>query len=187
MVAAPDALWSVLTHRDGELLLLDWQDGSRRETSWFPSHHAQRFEGMLAYHQREGNDPRVGLVPRRDKHPDGLAESSVLWASVENPVSHRTLACFRPLPTLVLRKGRHRTALWWLRAPLPFLADPASDWLTRANKRLAFALKANSRHAEPEWLMPLGDIEAADPTRRYTPKEIVGRLRDAPSRKLRAA
>lgn len=180
------ALWSVIGAQDGEWLLIDWADGSRRENSWFPADHADRFEAMLAYHQREGNDPRVGLVPRRDKHPDGVSESSVLWAVVENPVSVRSLQAFRPQPTLVFKRGRVRTCVWWLSRRLPLLADPSLDWLSVANKRLAFALKANSARCSPEFLMPLADLVEADPSRRFEPAEIVGRLKDAPVRGLRS-
>lgn len=180
---ATGALWSVIAHGSDLLLMVDWQDGTRRETSWFPVGDADRFESVLAHHVELGHDPRVGLVPRRDRHPDGLAESQVLWASIENPVSVRVLNAFRPQPTLLFRKGRHRVAVWWLDKPLPMAADPKVDWLTRANRRLAYALKANSRHAAPEWLMPVLVLEDCNADRIYTARDVVGRLRDAPERK----
>lgn len=179
------ALWSVIADKDDGLLLLDWQDGSRRESTYFPAHHSRRFERMLAYHVEHGNDPKVGLVPRRDRHLDGLAESTVLWASVENPIAVRGLQAFRPQPTLIFKTGRALRCLWWLDKPLPMKADPDQDYLTRGNKRLAFALKANSRHADPSWLMPVGELVHADPDARYTARLVVGKLRDAPVRRLK--
>lgn len=184
--SACNALWSVITGDRDELLLLDWADGSRREKTYFPCSHDKRFEGMLAYHSRNQNDPRVGLVPRRDKHPDGIGAGSCLWASCENSVSVRVLNSFKPAPTLIFKNGGKRVAIWWLDRTLPMLADPKQDWLTKANRRLAFALKANSRHAAPEWLMPLGELIVAEPDRRYAPAQVVGRLRDAPERKMPA-
>lgn len=177
------AVWATVSHGSDLLLTIDWQDGSRRETTWFPVGDVERFERMLAYHLREGNDPKVGLVPRRDQHLDGLAPGQVLWASVENPVSVRSLNAFRPVPSLLFRKGSRRVAVWWLDRPLPMRADPREDWLTRANKRLAFALKANSRHADPAWLMPVWELVNAEPTM-YPVGEVVGRLRDAPVRSI---
>lgn len=175
------ALWSVTSHGN-HLLLIDWQDGSRRERSYFPVGNATRYESMIEYHARAGHDPKIGLVPRRDRHLDNLAPSQCLWASIENPVSVRNLEAFRPRPTLLFKQGRKRVAVWWLTKPLPMNADTELDWLTRANKRLAYALKANSRHADPSWLMPLGELVDADPSRMYEAKTVVGKLRDAPVR-----
>lgn len=172
------ALWSVTAHGHDHLFQIDFRDGSRRETAWIPVGEPDRFVRLLA----TADDPKVGLVPRRDRHPDGLAESHCFWASIENPVSVRGLAAFRPLPTLLFRKGAKRVAVWWLTGPLPMTTDPLTDWVTRGNKRLAFALKANSRHADPEWLMPVLDLEDACPDRMYAPREVVGKLRDAPLR-----
>lgn len=179
-----DALWSVTANGDG-LLLLDWQDDSRRETSFFPVADAKRYERMLRHHALQ--DVKVGLVPRRDRHLDNIAQSTVLWASVESPVSVRMLDAFRPRPTLIFQQGRVRRCVWWLDRALPMMADPSQDWLTRANKRLAYALKANSRCADPSWLMPLGELVDADPGRRYAPRDVVGRLRDAPVRRRLAS
>lgn len=177
-----DALWGVLSHSDG-LLLIDWQDGSRRESTYFPVAQASRYERMLKHHVTEGNDPRVGLVPRRGKSYDNIGQSCVVWASVENPTSLRGLAAFRPKPTLTFKTGRMMRCLWWLDKPLPMVADPSQDFLTRANRRLAFALKANSRCADPSWLMPMGELIDGDPDRVYAARDIVGRLRDAPARR----
>lgn len=179
------ALWAVLTDSGSDLLLVDWQDGTRREQSFFPAHDSARFEAMLAYHVERGTDPRIGLAPRRDRHLDNIAPSTVLWASVENPVSVRGLQAFAPKPTLLFKTGRALRALWWLNGPLPMRANPSEDYLTRGNKRLAFALKANSRHADPSWLMPMGALVDADPSRRYEPAAIVKRLREAPVRSFR--
>lgn len=178
------ALWSVIAHGSDLLLLLDWRDGTRRETTYIPAWDCERYERMVAYHLEAGNDLKVGLSPRRDQHLDNLAPAGCVWASIENPVSVRNLQAFAPKPTLLFKTGRKRVAIWWLTKPLTMKASPAEDWLTRANKRLAFALKANSRHAQPEWLMPVGELIEADPTRRYELARIVKRLVDAPVRVL---
>ncbi len=183
---APDSpaacLWSVTSHGSDLLLLIDWQDRSRREQTYFPVGHPERFERMVSHHHAEGRDVRIGLVPRRDQHLDNLAPAQCVWASIENPVSVRNLQAFQPKPTLVFKQGRKRVAIWWLQEPLPMVPNPEHDWVTRANRRLAYALKANSRHADPAWLMPLGELETADPSRMYTPARVVGRLQDAPVR-----
>lgn len=178
-------LWSVIA-LDGELII-DWQDGSRRETSWFPAHHEHRFTSMLDYHREQGNDPRVSLVPRRDRHLDAVGPSQVFWAAIDNPVGARSLEAFKPTPTVVLRHGRRSVALWWLDRPLPVVADLEQDWLIRGNRRLAYAIKANSARTSPELLLPVGKLELAhaDPSLLYKPADVVGRLADAPVRRLR--
>lgn len=175
----------MIAGEDG-LLLIDWQDGSRRETSYFPVAHSARFERMLAFHQEQGNDPHVSLVPRRDKHLDNIGRGSVLWCRGEQGESWKRLRNFKPKPTLVLRDGKtcRYTALWWLDKPLPAAADPAKDWLTRANRRLAQALVGRMGASRPEWLMPYGlsVLESADPSLVYTAKQVVGKLADRPVR-----
>jgi hypothetical protein len=176
------ALWSVVSHRNG-LHLIDWQDGSRREQTWIDAGDAERFSRMLTHHVEHNHDPRVSLVPRRDKHPDGIGPSRCVWVSVENKVSARALEAFRPLPTLRFGQGSKQVAIWWLDGALPMTADPSTDWVTRANKRLAFALKGNSRHGDPEWLMPVRPLLDARPVS-FEPSVVVGRLRDAPVRSV---
>jgi hypothetical protein len=180
--AASKALWATISHGSDQVLQVEFQDGTRRETTWLPVGDAERFERVLAGLIREDLKPKVGLVPRRDRHPDGVGKSQVFWASIENPVAGRYLEAFRPVPSLLFRKGSKRIAVWWLTSPLPMVTDPSLDWVTRGNKRLAYALKANSKHGEPEWLMPVYDLVAARAVM-YDPKEVVGRLRDAPARR----
>lgn len=175
----------MITHASGELLLVDWADGSRRESSWFPVDRPARFERTLAY--LKDRDAKVGLVPRVDRSVDGLGCSSVLWVRGETGDSWARLSKFRPRPTVVFRDGRtcRYTAVWWLTRPLPRLADPSQDWLTRANRRLAAALAGRMGASNPEWLMPyeLAVLVEADPSRRYTPKEVVQRLADRPAKR----
>lgn len=185
MSKAESALWSVIAGEDG-LLLIDWQDGSRREQSWFPVADDWRWERMLRHHQGKGNDPRISLVPRRDRHLDNVGRSTVLWARGETGDSWKRLSLFVPRPTLILRDGItcRYTALWWLTEPLPMTADPATDWLTRANRRLAQALGARMGAASPEWLMPYGlsVLHVADESACYTARRVVGKLADRPRR-----
>lgn len=185
VVSPESALWSVICGQDG-LLLIDWADGTRRETSWFPVDEPERWERMLAEHKAAGRDPRISLVPRRDRHLDNVGPSSVLWCRGETGDSWSRLRRFTPKPTLVLRDGQtcRYTALWWLESPLPMTADPSTDWLIRANRRLAQALAGRMGASDPEWLMPYGlsVLADADPSRVYTAKRVVGKLADRPKR-----
>lgn len=184
-VSAESALQAVIAGTDG-FMVINWQDGSRRETSWFPVSDYDRWESMLAFHRMMGNDPRISLVPRRDKHLDNVGTSTVFWVRGETGESWARLRNFKPRPSLILRDGQtcRYTALWWLDRPLPVMSDPEKDWLTRGNRRLAAALKGRLGASEPEWLMPYGLslLAEADWSRRYTAKQVVGKLADRPRR-----
>ena len=178
----------MVANPSGDLLLLDWQDGSRRERSYFPIDRPDRFQRMLGYHLEWENDPRVGLVPRTGRSVGSIGEGSVLWCVVENPVAARCLSAFRPQPSLVLRQGRscRQTALWWLDRPLPQVNDPSKDWLTVALKRLAYALKGNSARADPEFLLPVqgATVDTLRPV--VSAAGMVSNLRDPPGRRLQS-
>lgn len=171
-------VWSVITQGNG-LLVLRWADGSRLETTWVETGSPERFARLAEHHKNR--DLHIGLLPRRDRHLDNLTVGRCVWASVENAVAARSLEAFRPLPTLMFGKGRRRVAVWWMNQAVPQNPDARQCWQTRANKRLAFALKANSRHADPEWLMPVLPLMVAEP-RMYGLRDVVGRLKDAPAR-----
>lgn len=182
MTSPESALWAVIAQRPGELILIDFQDGSRREQDYIPVDRPARFERVLPYLAER--DARVGLVPRIGRHLDGVGDSQVLWVRGETGDSWGRLRDFRPFPTLVFRDGRscRYTAVWWLERPLPRDADPSRDWLTRANRRLAKALGGRMLASDPEWLMPyrLAVLVSADPSRRYSARRVVGRLREWP-------
>lgn len=163
-------VWSVVSDGNGFLpVQFD------RQLTWISTGEDKRFADRLRYLDRK--DTVFGLVPRRSRHLDDVDRGRCVWASVENAVSGRSLDAFRPLPTLMFEKGRRRVAVWWMSEPVPMA------WQERANKRLAFALKSNSKHAEPEWLCPVLPLVVAEP-RMYGLREVVGRLKDAPARAI---
>lgn len=129
----------------------------------------------------------VGLRPSRGHGSCGSAR--VLWARVEGKKEAEALMRFRPRPTIVLREGStsRLVALWTLRNPLSY------EWLVRANRRIAHKLFASKRWVEPEFVFPVpGSCLRAGRSRPvpvrvesfrwrvYTPREVVGGLKEAP-------
>lgn len=121
----------------------------------------------------------------------GLGECGVLWAWVESrEQALRAGRRFKPLPSMVLRMGRscRRLLLWWLEEPVAHVSVVA------ANKRIAYALHAPQKWAQPEKLRiplpatcltvdrkrpcPVLVTRMTDVT--YARERIVGRLSDPP-------
>ncbi|WCB94461.1 hypothetical protein DSM104299_03198 [Baekduia alba] len=132
----------------------------------------------------------VSAVPRPSQSHGTAGLSSVFWVRTEGGKQLERLERFRPRPTIVLEEGdsTRRVALWALSVPMNY------EWVVRGNKRLAHALRAPKKHAEPEFMFnPPGSclrdgrarpvlIRTAevDESRVYKPGEVVGRLKDAP-------
>lgn len=89
----------------------------------------------------------IGL-PESRRNNGGAAAASVLWAWLEARDSARWAARFKPLPSLVLRIGRscRRLCIWPLNESVPWVL------VESANKRLAYALHAPQKYAQPERL-----------------------------------
>lgn len=103
---------------------------------------------------RWGNhgDVFVGVAPRvedrRDHRGGGLdnvSEAWVLWVDCDTPESVELLAAFRPEPTMVVRSGTGENchAYWALTKAIP------AAWVREGNSRLACALRADPKCAEP--------------------------------------
>ena len=95
----------------------------------------------------ERTDVYVGCAPRR-RRAGGLAELAdvwLLWADCDTPEAIEQLAAFEPAPSIVIRSGsgENRHAYW----PLLRRLAPADALV--ANRRLAYALGADLRSAEP--------------------------------------
>lgn len=132
----------------------------------------------------------VGL-PEPKRRGGGPAACSVLWVWVESReqavLAHRR---FRPLPSLVLKMGKscRRLLIWGLEESVPYVLVVA------ANKRIAYALRAPQKYAEPErFRAPLPGTFLRVGRRQPAPvlvtrvsedmwmrQQIVGHLRDPP-------
>lgn len=112
-----------------------------------------------------------------------------LWARVEGKKDAQALLKFRPVPSMVLREGStsRLVALWELERPLNY------EWVLRANKRIAHKLFAPKKWTDLEFVFPApGSCLRADRARPvpvrveswsgrvYTPRAIVGGLKEAP-------
>jgi hypothetical protein len=130
----------------------------------------------------------VGLRPRRGF---GSCDSArCLWLRTESKKEAQMLARFRPKPTIIVREGStsRMIALWQMRNPLTY------EWLVRANKRIAHKTFSAKKWAAPEFAFPAPGsclragrarpvpvrVEEFNPDAVYTPREVVGRLKEAP-------
>lgn len=196
-------LWAMLATEDGTSFEFwfrpdpDWYFG---EPTWGGISCDVADERAFASYCAEG-DCSVSLIPR---HPGAPAEpgwrdlgrSSVLWCRVDSGASVQRLERFKPQPTIVVREGssvRH-LALWWLATSI------SAEHVEQANRRLAHALGVVSKkwcrpgfmaHPPGTVLMSVGKRPAVVhashvSTDRFTARDVVGHLRDAPVRRLEA-
>jgi hypothetical protein len=178
---SPDDLWACL-----------WGDGGQFHelrvggaTCWVPCPQRRALTRLLT-----ADDAYVSLVPRTAKDSFALARAWVLWARLEAPASALHLQRLGTGPTLVAREGAssRRVALWALSEPLE------ATWATRANERLAHALKGRRKAADASELLPSPftrlTVRRRTPNPLYieyasdrisTARQIVGGLRDAPA------
>ena len=115
----------------------------------------------------------------------------MLWVWVESKdQARRAGKRFKPLPTLVLKMGKscRRLLIWGLEEEVPYVSVVA------ANKRIAYALRAPQKYAEPEKLripLPATFLRAGrvrpSPVlvtrvgeETFTRAQVTGRLRDPP-------
>jgi hypothetical protein len=138
----------------------------------------------------EGRQVEIGLPQARAGL--GVVSSTVLWVWVESRDSAARLAKrFKPLPSIVLRIGAscRRLCLWPLHEVAPWVL------LENSNKRIAYALHAPQKYAEPEKLrVPVPGTAITAGRKRPAPvsvtrlelptfarEQVVGRLRDPPA------
>jgi hypothetical protein len=137
-----------------------------------------------------GRQVEMGL-PEVHAGNGGPGECSALWVWVESrDQALRAGRRFKSLPSMVLRMGRscRRLLLWWLSEPVAHVS------IVAANKRIAYALHAPQKYAQPEKLRiplpatcltvdrkrpcPVLVTRMTDVT--YARERIVGRLSDPP-------
>ena len=136
-------------------------------------------------------DVYVGCAPRRRRAGglDALGRVWVLWADCDTPEASARLATFEPAPSIVVRSGsgENRHAYW------PLLRGLAPQDALVANRRLAHALGADLRSAEPARILrPPGTrnfkhdppaavvAERLRPWRRFSVRRLVDELPDPP-------
>jgi hypothetical protein len=115
-------------------------------------------------------------------HADALSwgESWVLWCHLRTREAEQQLERFRPAPTIVIREGEtyERWALWGLSRPL------SGSFIQRGNDRINHRLRGLRRDGRPETLMPspfTGRMRTEfETTETFSPRQIVGHLREAP-------
>lgn len=133
---------------------------------------------------------RLGVVPRSRRDAAFAGHSSVFWVRTEGRRQARALASVRPRPTMVVREGSSSrcVALWALSRAL------TESWVVRGNERLSARLRSRRGAGQVDFsFAPPGVVLRAgrcrpcpvvvaelDPEALYSPREVVGHLRDAP-------
>lgn len=142
-------LWAMTAGARG-FHVIEWRhetEGLQRH--WVEVGNKRRFVELVDWLGRGMSlEIAVSAVPRPERSHGTAGLSSVLWARTEGKEQLRFLERFRPRPTLVLEEGdtTRRTAFWALSSPLNY------EWTVLGNKRIAHALRAPKKHAEPEFM-----------------------------------
>lgn len=175
----PTEFWALLWGADGDFHELRVEHAGRLATLWIPCVQQRAVVRMLT------GPCEISLVPRFERHELSFHHAHLLWCRLQTGDATRRLERFQPGPTLVIREGMtvRRWALWALSVPL------RGPWIERATERLSYALHGLRRAANPSTLIPT-PFAASDEPRRpwieyetsvsYTPRDVVGQLRDAP-------
>jgi hypothetical protein len=141
---------------------------------------------------RERHQVYLGAAPRAREAgtADAIERAWALWADIDCPEAVECLRRFRPLPSIVVRSGtKDHLHAWW-----PLRSSITPRWAERANKRLAYRLKADPASTDvARILRPIISIN-----RKTTPaamvecvrlelavfelRDVVGGLPDPPSR-----
>jgi len=151
---------------------------------WMPCDRRRPFARIV-----RADDCFVSAVPRTSEHALDYGRAHILWARLDRPDCAERLAKLPVAPTLVVREGRssRRYALWALSRPL------SGPWIEQANARLSHACKGRrgAGNAAALILSPFTRITSGKrdvgvyveyESQTYaTPREIVGRLSDAPA------
>lgn len=165
-------------------------DGGRVEHI-FDADDGRRMRAFLGW-LGERREVQWLAVPRARREVRYAGLSSALWCRVETRQAWERLQRFRPEPTIVLREGSssRADAIWALDRCLTL------DWTVRGCERLSYNLGGVRKHANPdEYLLhppgsclrdgrtrPIPVVTAACTDAIYHPKQVVGRLKDAPAR-----
>lgn len=139
----------------------------------------------------ENYSPEIVMtLPRKQRGWGTVTASTVCWARIEGSKQVERARKFRPHPTVVLQEGTssRRLLLWGLSRPLSW------DQTVQANKRIAYRLGSLQKAADPDELrIPLPGtclrskkkpipivVGRLDLDGVYTPREVVGQLKDPP-------
>lgn len=143
----------------------------------------------------EETDLYLGVAPRSEKRGgrDAIERAHALWVDADSPQSIEALGRFTPAPAIIVHSGNGRHAYWPLYPPL------SADHVERANRRLAYALEADSRSTDAARILrPPGtfnhkggapvpvEIERLE-VEVFTAREVVGDLADPPGPASRSA
>lgn len=165
-----------------------WHEDGRRVRHDVGTGELERYMGLLEY-LGETEEVAVSLVPRPERGWGTASRSNVLWVRSESKAQLEFLRKLRARPSIVLREGHtvRYLAIWELHEPIGY------DVTVRFNKRLAHAIRAPKKYAEPEELFvppgaclrdersrPVPIIHAGGSSRVWTPEQVAGGLRDAP-------
>jgi hypothetical protein len=192
---AVQALVFVMGWPGGWAELTTWQASEPRDKPLWVDMGSRGVGGRMArlvrdFDERWSAEIRLTL-PRKERWWGTVSQVGCLWV-VTGKQQEKRLQAFRPAPTIVLREGSsaRRTALWLLGERLTY------KWADRANRRIAYRLRAVQKHGDPDDLrLPLPGTclrkDRARPVpvvmehldgelRQYRAREIVGKLRDPP-------
>lgn len=196
---------AVYPTRDAPVVLerLFWLLGAPKgfhEIRWWPSEgggvqrhdvrvdELERFVGLIEY-LGETEQVELSMVPRPSRGWGTVGKAHLLWCRSESLRQLEKLRRLKPRPTMVLREGQtvRHLAIWDLSVTLPY------DYVVRGNRRLAHAIGAPKKYAEPEELFvpagtclregrrrPVPIVHAGGSSRVFHPDEVVGHLREAP-------
>ena len=181
---SPSDFWAMLWGPGLHEIQCRYSEGPAR--IWMPCEKRRPFERIV-----KANDCYVSAVPRMQENSITWGAAHILWLRLDRPDCAERLARLPVGPTLVVREGRssRRYALWALSRPL------SGDWIDRANARLSHACKgrrgaggASQLILSPFTRITTGkrdvDVYQEYESQTYaTPREIVGRLPDAPDAK----
>lgn len=171
-MTAADVLLPMISTDDNTHHMID----CGKETFTLPVHEFRYARKLL----KPGRS--ISAVPRNE---DGLPRrQGVLWVECESRKQMDRLGGL-PVPPSVILKDSGRvacTALWWLSEPLEPVWMPglARTWGEEANRRLAHAVGAAKKWCDAEFLIPVRGVHRVV-VDRFSARDVVGRLRAAPT------
>lgn len=184
-------------------LLIGWRD------PWVPMEFRREGRTAAFWHRAGAPHTLVNLVRESDelysdeivlrlpeprRFNGGPVGATILWARIEGTDQLDRARRFRPLPTMVLQEGAssRRLLIWALSRWLDYFQTE------QANKRIAYRLRATQKWGVPEKLeipapgtclragrsRPVPVVVGRLEPRVYTPRQVVGRLKDPPPQRM---
>lgn len=165
-----------------------WWDGGQAQRHFLDVQDPRRF--TLVRWLGEDREVELFVVPRARAPLAYASQSSALWARVEGTKQWRALLAFRPAPTIILREGAssRADAIWGLDRAL------SPDWARKGSERLAYALRASRKFADPDTAVihppgsclrdgrthPVPVVVHSCTDEIYSARQVVGRLKEPP-------